>query len=56
LLRFNDIADRALEVDPECDLELLQRAYVFSASCGSCDHDECILGARSQARACGTAR
>jgi guanosine-3',5'-bis(diphosphate) 3'-pyrophosphohydrolase len=31
LLRFNDIADRALEVDPECDLELLQRAYVFSA-------------------------
>jgi GTP pyrophosphokinase len=31
VLRFNDIADRALEVDPECDLELLQRAYVFSA-------------------------
>ncbi|MGH7287339.1 MAG: RelA/SpoT family protein [Myxococcota bacterium] len=31
MLRFNDIADRALEVDPECDLELLQRAYVFSA-------------------------
>jgi GTP pyrophosphokinase len=31
LLRFNDIADRALEVDPDCDLELLQRAYVFSA-------------------------
>jgi GTP pyrophosphokinase len=31
LRRFNDIADRALEVDPECDLELLQRAYVFSA-------------------------
>ncbi len=31
LLRFNDIADRMLEVDPECDLSLLQRAYVFSA-------------------------
>ncbi len=31
MLRFNDIADRALEVDPDCDLELLQRAYVFSA-------------------------
>ncbi len=31
MLRFNDIADRVLEYDPECDLELLQRAYVFSA-------------------------
>jgi guanosine-3',5'-bis(diphosphate) 3'-pyrophosphohydrolase len=31
VLRFNDIADRALEVDPDCDLELLQRAYIFSA-------------------------
>ena len=31
MLRFNDIADRALEVDPDCDLELLQRAYIFSA-------------------------
>ena len=31
LLRFNDIADRVLEYDPECDLALLQRAYVFSA-------------------------
>ncbi len=31
MLRFNDIADRALEHDPECDLELLQRAYVYTA-------------------------
>lgn len=31
MLRFNDIADRALENDPDCDLELLQRAYVFTA-------------------------
>lgn len=31
MLRFNDIADRALEYDPDCDLELLQRAYVFTA-------------------------
>jgi len=31
MLRFNDIADRILEVDPSCDLPLLQRAYVFSA-------------------------
>jgi GTP pyrophosphokinase len=31
LLRFNDIADRVLENDPGADLELLQRAYVFSA-------------------------
>lgn len=31
MLRFNDIADRILEYDPECDLTLLQRAYVFSA-------------------------
>jgi GTP pyrophosphokinase len=31
VLRFNDIADRVLEYDPECDLELLQRAYVYSA-------------------------
>jgi guanosine-3',5'-bis(diphosphate) 3'-pyrophosphohydrolase len=31
MLRFNDIADRVLEYDPECDLTLLQRAYVFSA-------------------------
>jgi len=30
-VRFNDIADRILEYHPECDLELLQRAYVFSA-------------------------
>src|SRR5262245_23958899 len=30
-LRFNDIADRILEYDPNCDLALLQRAYVFSA-------------------------
>jgi guanosine-3',5'-bis(diphosphate) 3'-pyrophosphohydrolase len=31
MLRFNDIADRVLEYDPGCNLELLQRAYVFSA-------------------------
>jgi len=31
MLRFNDIADRALEYDPDCDLELLQRAYVYTA-------------------------
>ena len=31
MLRFNDIADRILEYDPSAGLELLQRAYVFSA-------------------------
>jgi GTP pyrophosphokinase len=31
MLRFNDIADRVLESNPEADLSLLQRAYVFSA-------------------------
>jgi len=31
VLRFNDIADRVLEYAPESDLELLQRAYVFTA-------------------------
>ncbi len=31
MLRFNDIADRALEYDPDCDLALLQRAYVYTA-------------------------
>jgi guanosine-3',5'-bis(diphosphate) 3'-pyrophosphohydrolase len=31
MLRFNDIADRVLEYNPGADLELLQRAYVFSA-------------------------
>ena len=31
MLRFNDIADRILEYNPGADLELLQRAYVFSA-------------------------
>ena len=31
VLRFNDVADRMLENDPDCDLPLLQRAYVFSA-------------------------
>jgi GTP pyrophosphokinase len=31
LLRFNDIADRVLEYDAECDLELLQKAYVYTA-------------------------
>ena len=29
--RFNDVADRVLEVNPTSDLSLLQRAYVFSA-------------------------
>jgi guanosine-3',5'-bis(diphosphate) 3'-pyrophosphohydrolase len=31
MLRFNDIVDRMLEYNPGVDLELLQRAYVFSA-------------------------
>lgn len=31
MLRFNDIADRVLEHDPNCDLHLLQRAYVYTA-------------------------
>ena len=31
MLRFNDIADQMLEYNPGVDLELLQRAYVFSA-------------------------
>ena len=31
MLRFNDIADRVLEYDAECDLELLQKAYVYTA-------------------------
>jgi guanosine-3',5'-bis(diphosphate) 3'-pyrophosphohydrolase len=31
LLRFNDIADRVLDYSPNADLELMQRAYVFSA-------------------------
>ena len=31
MLRFNDIADRILEYNPESDLALLQRAYVYSA-------------------------
>ncbi len=29
--RFNDVADRVLEYDPDCDLPLLQKAYVYSA-------------------------
>jgi guanosine-3',5'-bis(diphosphate) 3'-pyrophosphohydrolase len=31
VLRFNDIADQMLDYNPGVDLELLQRAYVFSA-------------------------
>ena len=31
MLRFNDIVDRMLEYSPSLDLELLQKAYVFSA-------------------------
>src|SRR5512134_2114363 len=31
MLRFNDVADRVLETNPQSDLSLLQRAYVFSA-------------------------
>jgi GTP pyrophosphokinase len=31
LRRFNDVADRVLETNPQSDLSLLQRAYVFSA-------------------------
>ncbi len=30
-LRFNDVADRMLDNDSNCNLSLLQRAYVFSA-------------------------
>ena len=31
MLRFNDIADKVLEYQPDADLALLQRAYVFGA-------------------------
>ena len=31
MLRFNDIADKVLDYNPEADLSLLQRAYVFAA-------------------------
>ncbi|MDJ0788804.1 MAG: bifunctional (p)ppGpp synthetase/guanosine-3',5'-bis(diphosphate) 3'-pyrophosphohydrolase [Myxococcota bacterium] len=31
MLRFNDIADRVLEYNPDGDLRLLQQAYVFTA-------------------------
>ena len=31
MLRFNDIADRLLDYNPQVDLERLQRAYVFTA-------------------------
>ena len=31
MLRFNDIADRVLKHDPNSDLRLLQRAYVYTA-------------------------
>ena len=31
MLRFNDIADRVLDYSPNADLQLLQKAYVFSA-------------------------
>jgi len=31
MLRFNDIADRVLDYNPGTDLELLQKAYVYSA-------------------------
>ncbi|MEB2345565.1 MAG: bifunctional (p)ppGpp synthetase/guanosine-3',5'-bis(diphosphate) 3'-pyrophosphohydrolase [Deltaproteobacteria bacterium] len=31
MLRFNDIADKVLENQPDADLALLQRAYVFAA-------------------------
>ena len=31
MLRFNDIADRVLKHDPNSDLHLLQRAYVYTA-------------------------
>ncbi|CAG0993747.1 GTP pyrophosphokinase [Myxococcaceae bacterium] len=31
MARFNDVADKVLEVNPQSDLSLLQRAYVFSA-------------------------
>lgn len=31
MLRFNDILDRVLEYNPDCDPGLLQRAYVYTA-------------------------
>lgn len=31
MLRFNDVADKVLENNPQSDLSLLKRAYVFSA-------------------------
>jgi GTP pyrophosphokinase len=31
MLRFNDVADKVLETNPDADLALLQRAYVFGA-------------------------
>ena len=31
MLRFNDIADRVLDYSPNADLQLMQKAYVFSA-------------------------
>jgi GTP pyrophosphokinase len=31
MLRFNDIADKVLEYSPKVDLDLLRRAYIFSA-------------------------
>ncbi len=31
MFRFNDILDRILEYDPQADVQLLQRAYVYSA-------------------------
>src|SRR6188474_1928814 len=31
MLRFNDVADKVLEINPDADLGLLQKAYVFAA-------------------------
>jgi guanosine-3',5'-bis(diphosphate) 3'-pyrophosphohydrolase len=31
MLRFNDIADKVLDYSPKADLDLLRRAYIFSA-------------------------
>ncbi|MDD2302382.1 MAG: HD domain-containing protein, partial [Eubacteriales bacterium] len=31
MIRFNDIVDEVLTYNPDADVELLQRAYIFSA-------------------------
>ncbi len=31
MIRFNDIVDEVLKYNPDADVELLQKAYIFSA-------------------------